>query len=99
METYLEEPQAVAKVASTGPREWVHHVIALLDAAVGQLDRGQAVHSTIVQAARCCVSRLIPQSRKGLQTVKGACAQFPPSVTQMHMGNTEGARHAAETDG
>jgi AraC-like DNA-binding protein len=61
METYLRETQAVAKVASTGPREWVHHVIALLDAAVGQLDREQAAHGTILKAAWLVRKQIDPQ--------------------------------------
>ena len=47
MDTYLVETRAVAKVASTVPREWVDHVIALLDAAVCQPDHGQAVDSPL----------------------------------------------------
>jgi AraC family transcriptional regulator len=37
--------------AQAQSHEWVRHVIALLDAAVCQLDREQAVHGTIVHAA------------------------------------------------
>ena len=51
MGTYLGETQPVAKIGPTGPREWVHHVIALLDTARCQVDHEQAVRATIVQAA------------------------------------------------
>ena len=75
MGTYLGETQAVAKVGSTGPREWVHHVITLLDAAVGQLDHEQAVHGTILKAASLLrkqidpeVAQAAPDRRGGLRT-------------------------------
>jgi len=61
MGTDLGEPQAVAKIGSTGPREWVHHVIALLDAAVCQLDREQAVHGTLVKAASLLRKQVDPE--------------------------------------
>lgn len=74
MGTYLGETQAVAKVASTGPREWVHHVIALLDGAACQLDHDQAVHGTILRAASLLrkhvdpeVAQAAPDRRGGLR--------------------------------
>ena len=73
MDTYPGETQAVAKIGLTRPREWVHQVITLLDAAVGQLDHEQAVHGTIVQAASLLrkqidpeVGRAPPARRSGL---------------------------------
>jgi AraC family transcriptional regulator len=61
METYLGETQAVAKIGSTGPREWVHHVIALLDAAMCQVDHGQTIHGTIVEAASLLRKQIDPE--------------------------------------
>jgi AraC family transcriptional regulator len=61
MDTYVGETQAVAKLGSTAPREWVHHVIALLDAAVCQLDREQAVHGTILKAASLLRRQVDPE--------------------------------------
>ena len=61
MGTYLGETQAVAKIGPTGPREWVQHVIALLDAAVCQLDREQAVHGTILKAASLLRKQIDPE--------------------------------------
>ena len=45
------DTMTLSKVGSTGRREWVHQVLALLDAAVGQLDQEQAVHGTILKVA------------------------------------------------
>ena len=74
MDTYLGETQGVAKVALAGPRKWVHDVIALLDAAVCQLDHGQTVHGTILKAASLLrkqidfdVAQAAPDGRGGLQ--------------------------------
>jgi AraC family transcriptional regulator len=43
------------------PREWVHHVIALLDAAIGQLDHEPAVHGTILKAASLLRRQIDPE--------------------------------------
>jgi AraC family transcriptional regulator len=51
MDMYVEETAAGSQDGAAPSHEWVRPVIALLDAAVCQLDRGQAVHSTIAQAA------------------------------------------------
>jgi AraC family transcriptional regulator len=61
MGAYLGETHAVAKIGSTGPREWVHHVIALLNAAACQLDHGQAVHGTILKAASLLRKQIDPE--------------------------------------
>jgi AraC family transcriptional regulator len=71
MDTYLGEMQAVAKVASTGPREWVHRVIALLDAAACQLDYGQAVHGTILKAASLLRSEIDPEVARSAPDRRG----------------------------
>jgi AraC family transcriptional regulator len=68
MGAYLGETHAVANIGSTGPREWVHHVIALLDAAVCQLDHEPAVHRTILKAAsllRRQIDPEVPQAAPG----------------------------------
>jgi AraC family transcriptional regulator len=61
MGTYLGATQAVAKIGSIGPREWVHDVIALLDAAACQLDHEQAVHGTILEAASLLRRQIDPE--------------------------------------
>jgi AraC family transcriptional regulator len=61
MRSYLGATQAVAKIGSIGPREWVHDVIALLDAAACQLDHEQAVHGTILEAASLLRRQIDPE--------------------------------------
>jgi AraC family transcriptional regulator len=75
METYLGDTQAVAKIGSTGPREWVQHVIALLDAAVDQLDHEQAVHGTILRAASLLRKQIDPEVGGTAPDIRGGlCA-------------------------
>jgi AraC family transcriptional regulator len=52
MEGHLEETLAVSKLGATRSREWMHRVISLLDAAVGQL-HGQEhpAQGTLLEAA------------------------------------------------
>jgi AraC family transcriptional regulator len=51
MDMYVGEAPSGLQVAAAQSYEWVHHVLALLDAAVCQLDHGRGVHDTIVHAA------------------------------------------------
>jgi AraC family transcriptional regulator len=56
------ERQAVPGVGHRRSPDWVHHVIALLDAAIGQLHHEQAAHGTILEAT-CLLRRQVkPQS-------------------------------------
>jgi AraC family transcriptional regulator len=90
MGTYLGETQAVVKIGSTWPREWVHQVIALLDAAMCQVDREQAVHGTIVQAASLLrrqidpeVAQAAPDRKGGLRAwqARKVCAYIDSHIT------------------
>ena len=65
------ETQSVAKIGLTGPREWVHQVIALLDAAVGQLDHEQAVHGTILRAASLLRKQIDPEVAGAAPDMRG----------------------------
>jgi len=51
MDMIVDETAAGSQVGAVQSHEWVRPVIALLDAAVCQLDHEQAFHSTIVHAA------------------------------------------------
>jgi AraC family transcriptional regulator len=51
MDMYVGETAAGSQVGAAQSHEWVRPVIALLDAAVCQLDHEQAVHGAIIQAA------------------------------------------------
>jgi AraC family transcriptional regulator len=73
MDVYLGGTPAVPRVEVPHSHEWVHHVIALLDAAVCQLDRQEAVHGTLLRAASLLwkqidpeVARAAPAGRGGL---------------------------------
>lgn len=75
MDMYVDETPAGSQVGATQSHKWVHHVIALLDAAVGQLDHEQAVHGTILKAASLLrkqidpeVAQAAPDRRGGLRT-------------------------------
>jgi AraC family transcriptional regulator len=71
MDTYLGETQPLAKVTSVAPREWMHHVIALLDAAAGQIDRRQAVHGTIAKATSLLRHQIDSEVTKAAPDRKG----------------------------
>jgi AraC family transcriptional regulator len=71
MGTYLGATQAVAKIGSIGPREWVHDVIALLDAAACQLDHEQAVHGTILEAASLLRRQIDPEVAQAVPNTGG----------------------------
>ena len=52
MEGHLEETLAVSKRGAMRSREWMHRVISLLEAAVGQLhDQKHAAQGTLLEAA------------------------------------------------
>jgi AraC family transcriptional regulator len=52
MEGYLEETLTVSELGATRSREWMHRVITLLEAAVGQLhDHEQLAQGTLLEAA------------------------------------------------
>ncbi len=50
MQAQLSEKPAGPNLSQSRSPDWVHHVIALLDAAVGQLHHEQAAHGTILEA-------------------------------------------------
>jgi AraC family transcriptional regulator len=51
MDTYVAGTAAGSEDGAAQSHEWVRPIIALLDAAVCQIDHEQAVHGTIAQAA------------------------------------------------
>ena len=61
MDMYVGETAAGSQDGAAQSREWVCHVIALLDAASYQLDHEQAVHGTIVLAASLLRRQINPQ--------------------------------------
>jgi AraC family transcriptional regulator len=61
MDMYVGETHAGPQVGAAQSHEWVHHVLALLDAAVCQLDHERAVHGTIVHAASLLRRQINPE--------------------------------------
>jgi AraC-like DNA-binding protein len=53
------------KLWTTGAREWVQPVIALLDAAIGELNRDHSATGTILQAASLLREQIDPQGSSG----------------------------------
>lgn len=62
MNTYARESFAGSQGAAAPLHDWVHHVLALLDAAVCQIDRQQEVHGMILKAASLLRKRIDPES-------------------------------------
>jgi AraC family transcriptional regulator len=61
MQTQVYEPQAGPIVGHRGTPIWVHHVIALLDSAIGQLSHEQPVHGTLLEATSLLRRQVNPQ--------------------------------------
>jgi AraC family transcriptional regulator len=61
METCVAVTRSVTNTGSTGPHKWMHHVVALLDAAACQLDHEQAIHGKILEAASLLRKQIDPE--------------------------------------
>ena len=63
MEGHLEETLAVLKQGATRSREWMHRVITVLEAAIGQLhDQEHPVQGTLLEAAALLRQQVHPQA-------------------------------------
>jgi AraC-like DNA-binding protein len=71
MDMYVGEAPSGSQVGATQSHEWVHHVIALLDAAVCQLDHQQAVHGTILKAASLLRKQIDPEVAQAASDKRG----------------------------
>jgi AraC-like DNA-binding protein len=72
MEGHLEETLAVSKLDATRAREWMHRVISLLDAAVGQLhDQGHAAQGTLLEAASLLRQQVHPPAAAEVPDARG----------------------------
>jgi AraC family transcriptional regulator len=65
------ETAAGPQVGAAQSHEWVRHIIALLEAAVCQLDHEQAVHGTIVHATSLLRKRINSQVAEGNSDERG----------------------------
>jgi AraC family transcriptional regulator len=61
MQAEVCERQVALTFSQRRSGDWVHHVIALLDAAIGQLHHEQAAHGTIVEATSLLRRQVHPQ--------------------------------------
>jgi len=61
MDAHLEDPPAMPKPSPTRSREWMHRVMKLLEAAVGQLhDLPHPAHGTLLEAASLLRQQIHP---------------------------------------
>jgi AraC family transcriptional regulator len=65
MQTEVCERQIGLKISQRRSGDWVHHVIALLDSAIGQLHHEQAAHGTILEATSLLRRQVDPQPMEG----------------------------------
>jgi AraC family transcriptional regulator len=61
MQTQVCETQVIQKSDQIRSGEWMHHVIALLDAAMGHLNREQAAHDAVLEATSLLRRQVDPQ--------------------------------------
>jgi AraC family transcriptional regulator len=71
MDVSVGEAPDGSQIGAPQSHEWVRHVIALLDAAVCQLQCEQAVHGTIVQAASLLRKQIDPEAVQAGQDRRG----------------------------
>ena len=65
MLTQVYETQVSPKAGESRSGDWMHHVIALLDAAIGHLNREQAAHGAILEATSLLRRQVDPQPVEG----------------------------------
>ncbi len=66
MQTQFCETLASPKVGPSRSGDWMHHVIALLDAAIGHLHQEQAAHGAILEATSLLRRQVGPQPVEGV---------------------------------
>jgi len=65
MQTQICETQASQKIGQSRSGNWMHDVIALLDAAIGHLHQEQAAHGAILEATSLLRRQVDPQPLEG----------------------------------
>ena len=72
MKGHLEETLALSKLGATRAREWMHRMISLLDAAVGQLhDQEYAAQGTSLEAASLLRHQVHPPAAAEVPDARG----------------------------
>src|SRR5258708_9623988 len=65
MQTQVCETQVSPKIGQSRSDDWMHDVVALLDAAIGHLHQEHAAHGAILEAASLLRRRVDPQPVEG----------------------------------
>ena len=65
MQTQVCETQASQKIGQSRSGDWMHDVVALLDAAIGHLHHEQAAHGAILEATSLLRRQVDPQPLEG----------------------------------
>jgi AraC family transcriptional regulator len=65
MQTQVCETQVI-QTGKSRSGEWMHHVIALLDAAMGHLNREQAAHDAVLEATSLLRRQVDPPPSEGI---------------------------------
>ena len=65
MQTQVCETQVSPKIGQSRSGDWMHDVVALLDAAIGHLHQEHAAHGAILEAASLLRRRVDPQPVEG----------------------------------
>jgi AraC family transcriptional regulator len=72
MEGHFEETLAASKLSATRSREWMHRVVTLLEAAVGQLhDHEQAAQGTLLEATSLLRQQIHPPAAVEVPDARG----------------------------
>jgi AraC family transcriptional regulator len=72
MQGHLDETLAVSKLAATRSREWMHRVVTLLEAAVGQLlDQEHTAQGTLLEATALLRQQIHPPAAEEVPDGRG----------------------------
>jgi AraC family transcriptional regulator len=66
MQTQVCESQVISKTFRSPSGEWMHHVIALLDAAMGHLNLEKAAHDAVLEATSLLRRQVDPPTSEGI---------------------------------
>jgi transcriptional regulator GlxA family with amidase domain len=66
MQIQVGETQVSPKIVQSRSGDWMHHVIALLDTAIGHLDQEQPAHDAILEATSLLRKQVDPQPAEGI---------------------------------
>jgi AraC family transcriptional regulator len=86
MKGHLEETLAVSNLGATRSREWMHRVITLLDAAVGQLrNQEHPAQGTLLEAASLVRQQIDPPAARENPTGRGRLLAWQARKVRDHI--------------